>query len=102
MRDFFVVWSIFDHDFETSHTICRAVLPGVNQTVVEVQAKSLVPQVVKKHTGHGSFPRDVIQSEVEVSVRPLETWINELRATGQELPNVNMFDEDDNDAEDPE
>lgn len=99
MKDFYVVWSVYDHDWEISNTICRAVLSAANQTLVEVQAKSLILQVVKKHAVHGGFPQGVVESEVEVSVRPLETWISELRATGQDLPNVTVSNEDDDDPE---
>lgn len=101
MKDFFVVWQYRDR-MDECLTLYRAILRGANETVVLVQASSLAPQVIHYHNNSDRFATkdDLTVGDIEVTVRPIDDWIAELRKSGEDLPNINPFEGED--AEDDE
>lgn len=90
MNAYYVVWAVYDADFEQSHTIYRAVLTGRAKSQVETRAKLLAPQVLAHHNKHDLRFKVNNVDEVEAIVRPLTEWVARLRQMGDELSLVEM------------
>ncbi len=90
MKSFFVTWSWYDHGHEMSHTVCRAIISAKQRVLAEIEAKSLIPQAIAIHNSTGAHPDDLIPADIEVSVKPLEEWIDQLKNNADLIRNVDV------------
>jgi hypothetical protein len=85
MKDFYVVWTVYDPDHEVGVPLCRAVFSGRKESIVRVRAESLVVQVLKHHKASGHYFKVDNPAEVEVTIKELDVWVRELKKRGNEL-----------------
>lgn len=91
MKEFFVVWTMFDHGREASDTLYRAVLLGENKDDVRKEAELLVPKVIELASRESDVP--IYDKDVEITVRPLDAWIVKLRQSAGQLRAVELDEE---------
>jgi hypothetical protein len=94
MRHFVVAWSWFDIEHEESHVIYRAVVDAKQRVLAEVEAKSLIPQVIFRHNIITKWPADLVPEDIEVSVKPLDEWLNSMKNNAEMLRTVNIHPEE--------
>lgn len=100
MKEYYVVWSIFDHEMDDSHTLCRAILLGDTTAEVQHRADTLGPYAITWFRNNiDSRLFDIDPAAVEVTLRPLDEWLAEQRAIGNELPTLAPDEEDDEEDE---
>ncbi len=93
MKDFYVYWSVYDHERETSLPLYRAILRGRNQASVTSLAKRMTPRVVRHHNAQDAWFRVDHVSEVETFVQPLDEWSDRLLELGDKLQEMPRGDE---------
>lgn len=93
MNKFHVLWSVYDHERETSLPLYRAILLGKDKESATRLAKRLIPRIVRRHNASDSWFMVDHVGEVEIAVDGLDEWVDRMEKLALEIQSSHRDDE---------